>query len=29
MSKFFFIMMTLTVVLILWATFGGRLSGRR
>lgn len=29
MPKFFFIMMTLTVVFILWATFGGRLRGPR
>jgi hypothetical protein len=29
MPKFFFIMMTLTVIFILWATFGGRFRGKR
>ena len=29
MPKFFFIMMTLTVVFVLLATFGGRLTGKR
>jgi len=29
MQKFFFIMMALTVVFILWTTFGERFRGKR